>query len=328
MPISILRAGNFVDARGRPVSYSVPDLKAIAESYDAQAAPAPLVIGHPATNDPAYGWVTSLCVEGDTLFATLDQVDDSLRQANQDGRYTRVSSSVFPAGHPANPRPGGPYLRHVGLLGGAAPAVASLPPVQLAGDDDVPVIDACDLAADAFPADPDAPREEPEEREATELAAGDMRQSLAEKDALIAQMADQLAALRDRNVNFEAENARLLADKHRSEAQTYVDALVEQARVPPSLSAQTVDLLVAAGRLEPVELSSGDSVDLAGGLRALLEALPPVLSVNELSAAHGAPAVLDADALAAQARAIVNAAAARGERMSVAEAVTSLTRKG
>lgn len=335
MPISILKAGDYVDMSGRPVSFSVDDLQAIADGYDPERAPAPLCVGHPRHNDPAYGWVASLAVDGDTLVAELDRVDPALRDANRLGRYRRVSASVFPAGHPANPKAGAPYLRHVGFLGGAVPAVGGLPPVNLAGDDDVSVVDACDLAEDALPSglDDDAAagpddvsQPEPPYELAHELADSDARRAMAEKDALIAQMAQRMARLQDENVNFQAENARLLADKYRSEAQAYVDTLVEEARVPPALAASAVDLLVAVGDMPPVDLAGGAALDVPQALRALLGGLPRIIETRELAADPAVAEPLSAEQVATRARALVDEARLRGERLTIPEAVRQISR--
>ena len=62
--IAIARTGQFTDSQGRPQSFSEADLDAIAASYDPAKLEAPLVFGHPAVSDPAFGWVKSLRREG------------------------------------------------------------------------------------------------------------------------------------------------------------------------------------------------------------------------------------------------------------------------
>jgi hypothetical protein len=134
--IAIFRAGTHRDLHGRDLSFSATDLQQIADSYDPVAARAPMVIGHPKTDDPAYGWVTGLRVdEAGQLRAVLDQVEPAFAGQVRAGRYRNVSASLWPPGHPNNPKPAGWYLRHVGVLGAAAPGVTGLPPIELAADD-------------------------------------------------------------------------------------------------------------------------------------------------------------------------------------------------
>lgn len=129
--IAIARAGSFVDSQGRPQSFSEADLDAIAASYDPAKLEAPLVFGHPAASDPAFGWVKSVHHEGGKLFAQLAQVPAAVRQLVQDGRYKYVSMSLMPDRK---------TLRHVGLLGAAVPAIDGLGPVSLSRDSDAVTI--------------------------------------------------------------------------------------------------------------------------------------------------------------------------------------------
>lgn len=129
--IAIARTGRFTDSQGRPQSFSEADLDAIAASYDPAKLEAPLVFGHPAVSDPAFGWVKSVRREGGKLFAQIAQIPDEVRKLVQDGHYKYVSMSLMPDRK---------TLRHVGLLGAAVPAIDGLGPVSLSGDGDAVTI--------------------------------------------------------------------------------------------------------------------------------------------------------------------------------------------
>lgn len=130
-PIEVFREGRF-DPLGGGGSFKVTDaeLRSIAASYDGLKAPAPVVIGHPKTDHPAYGWVDSLYVENGVLKANLREVSAEFADTVRSGRYKKVSISVFLPDVSSNPKPGSYYLRHVGFLGAAAPAVPNLKPVE------------------------------------------------------------------------------------------------------------------------------------------------------------------------------------------------------
>lgn len=132
--IEIFRPGTLTSAEGRTLTFSAEDVAAIASAYDPAAAPAPIVIGHPTMDAPAYGWAAALRWDADRqrLLADVDQVDASFAEDVQAGKYKRVSASLFDPANPANPRPGSWYLRHIGFLGAAAPAVSGLAPVCFA----------------------------------------------------------------------------------------------------------------------------------------------------------------------------------------------------
>ena len=129
-PIEVFRAGNFTDMTGNTQTITEESLRNIAQGYDRDLAPAPVVIGHPETDTPAYGWVETLYVEQGVLKATLEDTVSEFADAVKAGRYKKVSISLFLPKSPANPKPGTMYLKHVGFLGAAAPAVPGLKPVK------------------------------------------------------------------------------------------------------------------------------------------------------------------------------------------------------
>ena len=130
--LAIFRSGTHTDMRGRTLTFSDADLAAMAAGYDPNVSEAPLVIGHPEINTPAYGWVKKLVAEGSVLYAETDQVDPEFVKLVNDGRYKKLSASIFPPGSSANPKPDTHYLRHVGFLGAQAPAVKGLPSAAFA----------------------------------------------------------------------------------------------------------------------------------------------------------------------------------------------------
>lgn len=132
-PIEVFRTGSFTDMAGGEHSVTEGTLRDIAAAYDRDLAPAPVVIGHPQTDAPAYGWVENLHVQGGVLKATLEDTATAFADMVKAGHYKRVSISLFPPKSAANPKPGTFYLKHVGFLGAAAPAVPGLKPVHFAG---------------------------------------------------------------------------------------------------------------------------------------------------------------------------------------------------
>ena len=105
-PIEIFRAGTHTDSHGATLSFSESDLAATARAYDPAVSEAPIVVGHPKADAPAYGWIKSLSAEGGRLFATPDQVDPSFAEMVRAGRYKKLSASLYAPDSPANPAPG------------------------------------------------------------------------------------------------------------------------------------------------------------------------------------------------------------------------------
>jgi len=145
-PLHIFRAGRHAPMAGDPLDFGEADIAAMAAAYDPALLEAPLVVGHPATDAPAYGWVGALQAKGGDLVAEPRQVEPAFAELVQAGRFKRLSASFYPPQHARNPKPGAYYLKHVGFLGAAAPAVKGLKPIAFADDEDVVTLE---FAADA-----------------------------------------------------------------------------------------------------------------------------------------------------------------------------------
>lgn len=125
----IFRAGSHVARNGNKVSITVDDLKRTASAYSPTRWKAPLTLGHPVDNEPAYGHVQELYVEGDGLYAKAE-VDAALVEHVRAGRYTNRSAAFYPENAKNNPMAGVLYLRHVGFLGAHPPSVKGMPPLD------------------------------------------------------------------------------------------------------------------------------------------------------------------------------------------------------
>ncbi len=134
-PLEIFRAGTHQPMNGAPLTFSDNDLRKIATDYDPKVAEAPIVVGHPTTDAPAYGWVEKLQVVGDVLMAVPKQVEPAFAEIVNAGRYKRISASFYRPDTRNNPLPGRWYLKHVGFLGAAAPAVSGLKSVAFGADE-------------------------------------------------------------------------------------------------------------------------------------------------------------------------------------------------
>ena len=135
--IEIFKAGNQVDNEGRARAFPVAVVVAMAAAYSPARHEAPLTLGHPADNLPAYGWVKSLRATADgRLMMRAGDVVPEFSEAVKAGRYKKRSASFYPPNAPNNPVPGSWYLRHVAWLGAQVPAVKGLADVNFnaAGD--------------------------------------------------------------------------------------------------------------------------------------------------------------------------------------------------
>ena len=124
--IEIFRAGTRKDANGVEVTITRDDLQRVADNYSAEYHEAPLVVGHPKTDAPVYGWAEALVLDGDVLKAKPKQVDAEFAELVKEGKFKKISAAFYRPNSPSNPKPDGWYLRHIGFLGAMPPAVKGL----------------------------------------------------------------------------------------------------------------------------------------------------------------------------------------------------------
>lgn len=135
--IEIFRPGSHTAMSGETIGFTEAELRASAAAYDPALHEAPIVVGHPSHDGPAYGWVKSLNY-AESLEAEPDQVEPQFAELVEAGRFKKVSAAFYRPNSPANPKPGVYYLRHVGFLGAQPPAIKGLKQIEFAdGDDDV-----------------------------------------------------------------------------------------------------------------------------------------------------------------------------------------------
>jgi hypothetical protein len=143
--LHIFKAGKQCTKDGVEIEFTEADLAASAAAYDPAKHEAPLVVGHPQSNLPAYGWVQSSTAVGGDLFVAPSQVDASFAEAVRKGQFKKISASFYSPDSPVNPVPGVWYLRHVGFLGAQPPAVKGLRPVEF-GEAEEGVVEFAEIA--------------------------------------------------------------------------------------------------------------------------------------------------------------------------------------
>ncbi|HBG06320.1 MAG: hypothetical protein A2075_12180 [Geobacteraceae bacterium GWC2_58_44] len=134
--IKMLKPGTFKDMKGVVVNLSEADLQASAAAYDPALYAAPMVIGHPEANHPAYGKIGGIDFSEGFLNGDPAIHDSNFERIVNGGYYDRVSLSLFSPTAPSNPKPGVWYPRHLGFLGAMAPAVPGLGTVSLAAEEE------------------------------------------------------------------------------------------------------------------------------------------------------------------------------------------------
>lgn len=275
--IEIFRAGRHTDDAGVVHAFSEADLDGMAASYDPALREAPLTVGHPQDNRPAYGWVKSVRRTAAGLAIDPHQVEPQFAEMVAAGRFKKRSASFYPPQSPANPTPGRWYLRHVAFLGAQPPAVAGLKDIQFSEDDAGGAVSFSETTpADLHPQEPHPMTQELEAQlaqaqkdlQAAQAAAQAAQQKAAEAQALAASFAERSAA--DRKAGFVS----------------FAQAQVQAGRLLPKDEAMAVATLVALADAQPVEFAEGQAtrkISPAQWLQDLISAGQPLVSFGEFA---------------------------------------------
>ena len=284
--IEILKPGSHVSMSGVRVSINRKDIADLAAGYSVDAFQAPVVVGHPDTNSPAYAWVKGLADDGGVLMAELDQIDDDFKTMVNAGRFKNVSASLYAPQSPGNPKPGAWYLRHVGFLGAAPPAVKGLKPVSFAGDESL-VFDFSmeNKHINNSEGDKDMNKEE---LEAREKALAEKEKAIAAKVAEFAE--SEKAAEVDKLKAMEAELAtrekalQAKADEMaRAEYASFAEGLIKTGRIVPAEKDYVISVLAKASKDSVINFSEKEMTE-ADAFKAFLEARPAKVDMSEHSA--------------------------------------------
>ena len=133
--IEIFRIGKHTATNSQTLPFDETMLAAAVKGYDPTLHEAPVVVGHPKDNHPAFGWIDHLELKDGVVLAHPKQVDAEFSDLVEQGKYKKRSASWYLPDSPNNPKPGTLYLRHVGFLGAMPPALKGLKDVQFAEEE-------------------------------------------------------------------------------------------------------------------------------------------------------------------------------------------------
>lgn len=304
--------------------------------------------------------VGRLRVEAGRLQAEPTQLDPAFAELVRAGRFKKISASFYAPDSPANPRPGQWYLKHVGFLGAAPPAVKGLKQVafnaaeagvetfaeswtlglvarlfgslrdmligqfgQEAADRALPR-DAIDTIATAEP-----PIPPPAMPLATSFTDPPLPKDppMPETDPAAAQaaLAERERALAAREAAF----AEAQAATRRAADEAFVAGLVQQGRLPKGLVPTVTTLLARAQNGEAVSFAEGVSAETDhAALRRVFAAIPPAVEFREVAGGEAAlqPGASTADITRA-AEALIAAEKAKGREITFVEATAIVTKE-
>ena len=319
-PLHIFKPGRQTAMSGVTLEFSESDLEASARAYDPAKHEAPIVVGHPKHDAPAYGWVKSLAAGADGLNAEPHQVDANFAELVAAGRYKKISASFYLPDAPNNPVPGVYYLRHVGFLGAQPPAVKGLKQAEFADAEDG-VVEFGDWGMEtnaslwrrmrewllakfgqetadqvipdwqietireAARQDDDAPRVAFADPENAPAGASPAKPTTEENHVTPEQAAAleaENAQLKQQLATAEADKKKQAAAKRHADNVAYAEQLIGDGNLAPKHKDAVVAFLDFSEADASLEFGEGDTKQpLAGAFKSFLGELPKVVEFGE-----------------------------------------------
>ena len=340
--VEVFRVGTHVDSSGKRHTFGEADLDQLA-TYNPTFHEAPMVIGHPKDNAPAFGWVEKVYREGPSLFMDFKDVQPEFADAVERGLFKKRSISLYPDG----------TLRHVGWLGATPPAIKGLRDVAFSEGEPCtfefgepsqdPEKSFFARFADFLglslphndklaggPAFKEAPvlRDDPLTIEVETLKAkmGEFAEELRIKDGLIQN-------LKSANEKLANRVDATVATGRRGEIARFCEGLADTGQLTDFQRGLAVDFMERLDGAGTMDFAEGDKTvkkPVTDVFKAFLESLPVQVEFGEIathSRAAGKTGDLDVNTLAKKIRDKVDAAVAAGHTMSFAEAQAEVMRE-
>lgn len=274
----IFRTGTHTDNAGTTTTWTEADLDEIVSKYNTDNYEAPIVIGHPATDAPAYGWIEKLERAGDILLAKAKQLVPEFVDLVRKGMYKKVSIAITPDYE----------LRHVGFLGAAAPAVSGLIPAQFAAGDKEVILFESGAAEKVF--------EEKSEEEKSKVQSAKSEGEHAEPEKVEETPVQQFAAgdpaLKLENEVLRAQIEKSDLQKHKAEFENYLGEKIRWGNLTTAQADACRKLLemiigfqfkAAEGKEYVYEFAAGDKAAPVDVLKGLIDLMPKQIVYAEVA---------------------------------------------
>ena len=302
--VEILATGTHTANNGKKVEVTPDYLRKMAGGYDIAYSEAPVVIGHPELNGPAYGWVKTLYLNptSSRLLADID-VAPEFAELVRKGFFKKRSSSIYPD---LNGK--GPYLRHLGFLGAAPPAIKGLADLNLADGKDCYVFEFSQKEAKAMSWKDLFKTRMSEAVDAIPEGAGTLpgaapqivlpatvpvvqfsEEDVKKREEAAAKKAKEEAAL-EFSEKLKTQEAQRLEAEHKAEVKRKIDSLVSEGKVIPAWVkgglvefAQSLPHLDQASGGSVIQFSEGKKGSPYEWLMSFLEELPKAIDFGEFA---------------------------------------------
>ncbi len=270
MWIEVFRTGTWTDASGKEKTWTEKDLDAIVSKYDPSTHEAPLVIGHPKDNSPAYGWVEALKREGEILLAKVKPTVEEFVDLVKQGVYKKVSIALYGDG----------TLRHIGFLG-VPPAVKGLKVPEFTElEFSEHTAERGQTRMSDLPIDDNLNKTE---ESIMNEKIKELEDKLKENDNQIITLSTQVSEYSEKDKTKEKEITELKVKLRKTEYETFCEDLMKEGRLTPAQKTQVIDFMEIMQGHGEYEFSEGGKKASLEAFKDFLKTMPKVIEFSEIA---------------------------------------------
>ncbi len=309
----IFRTGLHTDSAGHEKDWTEADLNTIAARYNEQKEhEAPLVIGHPETNHPAYGWVESLKVEGGKLLAKAAQIVPEFAEAIKNGLFKKRSISLYQD----------LLLRHVGFLGAVPPAVKGLKDMTFSDMDKCTLIETATIPEVISFAEYEKVKTS---LAATELKAAELTEKLKLSESKFASLTERHAEIINSQQLLQKKFAEFRQSTADREFKSFMDAKMAARAITPAQAEMVYQFKKDLEGSETENLNFEETTKRTDFLKNFVETLPRILPDHvDIPGTEPDTKAFDPFAVALKARDFVETERKKGIFISFTQAVDNV----
>lgn len=258
----VFKTGKHTDSRGNKKDWTIEDLDKIVYQFENVHKDAPICVGHPKSNTPAYGWVDKVKRIGEKLYVSFKNVLPEFKEAHEKGLFKNRSISLDKDLN----------IRHIAFLGAQAPAIKGLEPFCFEDSEDLQNIEIADFSdIDEEQAKKDKEIEEKEKKRMETIE--ELQVQLSEKNDEIAKLQKQIA---------EDELARKTKD-----FEDFCDTAIAEGHILPKHKESIVNILTACDKVETFNFADDGEKNAVDTVKELVNSLK-IMNFEEVATENDA----------------------------------------
>lgn len=264
MLCEIFNTGEHTDSNGNKRTWTIADLDKIVYQFQNVHKDAPICVGHPKTNSPAYGWLKDVQRIGNSLYCGFKDVQDEFIEAVKKGLFKNRSISLDKDLN----------IRHLAFLGGQAPAIKGLESFCFQDEQNTQDIEIAEFSD----IEDTQQKEIKEEKEKIMKTIEELQAQLSDKDKEIESLRQQIA---------EREAARKT-----KEFEDFCESAIADGHILPKHKESIVNILTACDKMQTFNFADSGEKKAVDTVKDFINSLK-IMNFEEIATSEAAKSTKD-----------------------------------